>query len=268
MTLERPCSYTLTNQWSVHIHWIWPGSWHVPADTGAPEMAHGWTGSHKVILIQTENWMNNNVWIVTPASDLCQTVLWDLAHIVSTNNYVMMMKTNYNYLMKADDKFDLFLMGCQYLHSGKLISAASTVIHEMVLCMHSILMSISNTAGRALWLIWDELTELVQRCITSCLPETPPATYAAIINPTEKPMCTVRGSPRVFRLRTVWATEPQPNNWPTGEKESNRLSPTSVHFNIWDTHQHLRGSTLVSGLVTVKWNYLMKSISDRREAQL
>lgn len=34
-------------------------------------------------------------------------------------------------------------------------------------------------------------------------PDTPPATYAAIISPTEKPMCTVRGSPRVFRLRTV-----------------------------------------------------------------
>lgn len=26
-------------------------------------------------------------------------------------------------------------------------------------------------------------------------------------------MCTVSGSPRVFLLRTVWATEPQPNSW-------------------------------------------------------
>ncbi|KAG7245483.1 hypothetical protein INR49_010934 [Caranx melampygus] len=36
----------------------------------------------------------------------------------------------------------------------------------------------------------DGFTEMVQRCIRSCLPETPPATYAAIISPTEKPMCT------------------------------------------------------------------------------
>lgn len=64
------------------------------------------------------------------------------------------------------------------------------------------------------------------------LPDTPPATYAAIISPTEKPMWTVRGSPRLFRLRTVWATEPQPNNWQTRGEERSRFSPTSQRHGL------------------------------------
>lgn len=69
----------------------------------------------------------------------------------------------------------------------------------------SLLLSMSATS-RAVSQAEEDVNKVAAEVCTtiwSRLPDTPPDTYTAMVSPTEKPMWTVRASPRVFLLRTV-----------------------------------------------------------------